>query len=475
MAECPNGFLWYSALNMTLFSLKKVNGTSVFILRIGLGLIVTIGYVELIYKILLFRHFHLPYMAFPLLRVFATPSFKIALPLCLLGVALSLAFTVGYRIRYTGLGLTLLSSYLLLTHFDQYNNHYYLIILLIGLLSIIQSDNGLSVTKNNTDQLPEWQLKLLQFQIAIPYFFSGFQKLTDADWRAGLPFLQKITLLEQHSLLGPLFSTISPSLLAKIGISFDLSIAFLLWRRKTRGIACILLVIFHSLNHFILYGHLTHDNGAIGIFPILGILTLVVFIDEAMIQKLSHIGGRLNAITAQINRIGPQKKLAQSTSQNASIEISRPNTTLYTYRRQVLGTIGLGIIALYPIYQYWHPTQIQLENKRIGLWNNQSHHYIGAFNVYYRHTYSGQWVLFKISPEKWTTHNNVALRSREGQYHLLKAIKQEMESKGLFTTEVFVKSHVIINQHIHKKIDTLINWSTLSPKVLHDHEVISYE
>lgn len=189
------------------------------------------------------------------------------------GYIASILLTVGLFSKWAASFLFIAWGYLFLLDAGHYNNHYYLIWLLLLLFSVTNADAAFSVLKKNRgDHIPYWQLFLFKFQIVVVYIYGGLAKF-NTDWLNGAPMkiwlsMKPYTWLQSD----PIAYFICWS-----GLVFDLVIGFLLWNKKTRLLAICLLVPFHLFNHFI---------WQIGVFPWLMILATLLFIEPKKIDWL---------------------------------------------------------------------------------------------------------------------------------------------------------------------------------------------
>ena len=138
-------------------------------------------------------------------------------------------------------------TYVFLLDATNYQNHYYLIILVSGVLAIVPAHRAVSVDAAwrpalYSDSAPAWSLWLVRFHVALPYVFGGIAKL-DADWLSGVPMRQ---LLAPHFGLPVLgdWLVAPPTALAFAwgGLVFDLLIVPLLLWKWTRWPAYALCV-----------------------------------------------------------------------------------------------------------------------------------------------------------------------------------------------------------------------------------------
>lgn len=192
----------------------------------------------------------------------------------------SLTLILGYRSKLSSLLYLLSFTYLWLIDKGYYNNHYYLISLLLLLFCFIDSDRFLSISKKRNSKNRSWELILLQFQIAIVLIYGGFNKL-NYWWMVKHEPVHHILMAKASSTGDDRWNSIFLEyLLVWGGVSFDILIVPLLLWKKTRKIAVLLFFIFNGLNTWIFY-----DIGEIGIFPLLMLSAIILFLDENYIRR----------------------------------------------------------------------------------------------------------------------------------------------------------------------------------------------
>ena len=198
--------------------------------------------------------------------------------MCLFAIMIMLG--AWYRLSMAGFSILWTGIYLMQK--SNYNNHYYLILLLCWLMCFVPANTWCAldvkrkaVTKNNS--CPQWVPFLFIFQMAVVFIYAGFNKITD-NWLSG----KIIALLfEDHSnrhLTGRIYSNHYFQLLITWGgLFFDLFIVPLLLWKRTRLPAFFLFCLFNLFNSFSFY---------IGIFPYLSIAMAVFFFDAEKMTRL---------------------------------------------------------------------------------------------------------------------------------------------------------------------------------------------
>lgn len=165
----------------------------------------------------------------------------------------SLQIAAGVLVRFASIVFAIGFTHFFLIDRTNYQNHYYLMMLLSWLMVLIPADRYWSLAAidssvKGSSTVPRWALLLVQFHIALPYVFGGIAKL-DSDWLTCIPMMNVIRSTEPFGI-----GRSSPWIpgLAMVftwgGLLFDLLIVpALLWRRSRVG-AFVLLVCFHATN-----------------------------------------------------------------------------------------------------------------------------------------------------------------------------------------------------------------------------------
>lgn len=300
-----------------------VNGASLGIFRIAVGLIMALEAWVLCLPSASFNgkiplqifytgadvKFHFIYPGFHWLPVFSSHGFEVVVALqAISGVLLAL----GLASRLSSLVLFLCWGYLFAIESTRtyWQSYHYLELLTTFLLVWMPAGRRFSLdawiarrwrrprpgsrqkTPPSAGRLPPaattvpfWTLFLLRGQLLIAYFYGGVAKLT-ADWLLDAQPVKYF--LVQARWLHDYGTHLSPGHLAFFkrflqsnelayffswtGAAFDLSVGFLLLFRRTRIFGMVLMFIFHTTNHFVLF-----EN--IDLFPLLGFLTATIFLD----------------------------------------------------------------------------------------------------------------------------------------------------------------------------------------------------
>ncbi|WP_116788867.1 HTTM domain-containing protein [Flavobacterium psychrotrophum] len=196
--------------------------------------------------------------------------------LALLGVLIM----VGYQYRLSMILYTLLWAGIYFMQKTSYNNHYYLLILISGIMCVLPANAYASADSKlhpeiKRKTMPAWCRFVVVLQIGIVYFYASVAKLYP-DWLNGTftgGILKKAAKTYGIHFFREKWMHI---FIAYAGIAFDLLIVPALLYKKTRPWALAAAIIFHLFNSFTLH---------IGIFPYLSLAMLVFFFPAEKITK----------------------------------------------------------------------------------------------------------------------------------------------------------------------------------------------
>ena len=196
-------------------------------------------------------------------------------------IVLALLIMLGAWYRFAITAFTLMWTAMYLMQKADYNNHYYLMLLLCWIMIFMPADRYFSVdSKRNavkiTNTCHQYYLWIFMAQVAIVYFFAATGKLS-SDWFSGKYIEIQFSGLTHRFLTGKLYAQKWFQLfICYGGFLFDLLIIpFLLWRR-TKTTAFFLACLFHLFNSY---------TFSIGIFPYLSIALNLFFLNPPMVQR----------------------------------------------------------------------------------------------------------------------------------------------------------------------------------------------
>ncbi|MEW5737731.1 MAG: HTTM domain-containing protein [Myxococcota bacterium] len=179
-----------------------------------------------------------------------------------LAAAAALAFALDLFPRVSGAVFVALFAWLQLFDVTNYLNHYYLVVLLGALLTVLP-------TSWRHGQAPRWVLWLVRFQVGIVYFYAGLAK-AGSDWLLhAQPLSIWFAARTETPLIGPLLAQPWAAYAAAwFGFLYDLTIVLWLSWRKTRPFAYLVLLVFHTLT-FVFFD--------IGMFPFIMSTAALIF------------------------------------------------------------------------------------------------------------------------------------------------------------------------------------------------------
>ena len=253
--------------------------------------------------------------------------------LAALGVALGFFYRIATALFF------LSYTYVFLLDKAQYNNHYYLIILLAFLFLLTDAHRWASIDQKlhpnlRAEFVPYWHLFILRIQIVIVYVYAGIAKI-NVDWLATEPMRDWLQARSSYPLVGQYFTTEwMVYLFTYGGLMFDLSIGFLLLWRRTRLLAFIGLLFFHLMNKWLF---------SIGVFPYLMIATTILFVDSGWPRRI------LRSAKLSLPKVAPKRVM--------------------DYRLVALGfvTVFLALQILIPLRHWLYPGNVA--------WSEEGHRF----------------------------------------------------------------------------------------------------
>ena len=269
-------------LNRFLF--KQIDNSALIVFRIIFGLLCFLESVGAIFtgwvkKTLVEPHFTFNFIGLEWLQ--PLPGNGMYLYYTFMGL-FGLFVMLGYRYRISIIAFTLMWSGTYLMQKSSYNNHYYLLMLLSGIMVFQPAHKYLSLdAKRNASiasiSMPQWCSWVFILQMFIVYSYASINKIYP-DW-VNLNVMK--TLMEDkknYFLIGGLLQEQwLQYFLAYGGILFDgLIIPFLLMK-KTRKYAFFTSIFFHLFNSFVFQ---------IGIFPYLSLAFTLFFFSKETIHNI---------------------------------------------------------------------------------------------------------------------------------------------------------------------------------------------
>lgn len=195
--------------------------------------------------------------------------------------AAALAVALGFRYRFSALLLALMWTASYYAEKTHYNNHYYLMLLLVWIMSVMPADRRASLDARRRPEIRSswcrrWEILLFVLMIWTVYTFAAVAKL-NADWLQAMPMRLWMGSKTDTPLVGPLLAhPVAPWFISYVGLLFDLLIVPLFLYRRTRYIALGLSLVFHLGNSLIFQ---------IGTFPYLALALDLFFFAPKVFEK----------------------------------------------------------------------------------------------------------------------------------------------------------------------------------------------
>lgn len=223
--------------------------------------------------------------------------------------ALAACIAIGFLTRIAAALFFLAFGYVFLLEQARYLNHFWLVLLLAGLLAWIPTDRALSVAAawrarrgRAEPSVPAWCVWLVRAQLAVVYGFAAIAKM-NGDWVRGQPL--RMWLRERADLpwIGPwLAEPWTAWFFSWAGLLLDLLVVPLLLVRRTRACMFILICAFHVTNAALF---------DIGIFPWLSIAaTTVFFAPDWPARAAGRAAGRAAAVPTDPFRVSRATRAA---------------------------------------------------------------------------------------------------------------------------------------------------------------------
>lgn len=233
-----------------------------------------------VYDLYIAPDFHFTYLGFD--WVSPLPGNWMYLPFILMLVA-AIGILLGAFYRIAALLFFLSFTYVELLDKTNYLNHYYFVSLIALLLISVPANADFSIDARRKKhvyrpEIPQWTIRILQFQLACVYFFAGLAKL-ETDWLVEAQPL-KIWLQAHRDLpvIGPyLAESWVAYLFSWFGCFYDLFIVLFLLMAKTRKWAYMAVILFHVCTWYLF---------PIGVFPWVMIFSTLLFFSPEFHQGI---------------------------------------------------------------------------------------------------------------------------------------------------------------------------------------------
>ena len=194
---------------------------------------------------------------------------------------LGVLITLGYKYRFSMLAFTLMWAGVYLMQKTSYNNHYYLLLLISGIMVFFPANVDYSLDAKNNPEIRTKKMHALYKWIIVLQLFIVYTYASVAKLYAGWLDLDFFGVLMRSKADYPIIGGLLQEpwlhkIMSVFGIVFDLLvIPALLWK-PARKIAFGCAIFFHLFNSVVFQ---------IGIFPFMALAFTVFFFEPKMLRR----------------------------------------------------------------------------------------------------------------------------------------------------------------------------------------------
>ena len=425
-------------VNQFLFS--RIDNSPLVVFRVFFGLLIMLeawgaiatGWVR---RIFVDPEFTFNFIGFDFLQTFPGTGPQMYVYFIVMGI-FGLMVMLGYRYRLAIIGYAIMWSAVYFMQKSAYNNHYYLLMLLLWIMALFPANASFSLdAKRNPsirDQsMPRWVSLFIIAQLWIVYTYASVAKFYP-DWLDGTAPQLLMSGRKNTAIIGDLLQlSWVPWIVAYVGIIFDgLIIPALLWK-KTRKWAFIISIFFHLFNSVVFQ---------IGIFPYMSLAFTVFFFPTEVIHRIF------------LKRWKPFYE--------ATKEIRVPK----------LRTLGIVCIGIYIVIQIALPSRHWFIEDNV-LWAEEGHRLSWRMMLRTKSGTSHFTILDKATNKRTTVRLNEYLSKKQMRnirtkpdviWQFAQRLQKEYAAKGQ-DISVFVNCRVQINGRKYRKlIDSKVDLTEVS-------------
>ena len=348
-------------VNQFLFS--RIDNSPLVVFRVFFGLLIMLeawgaiatGWVK---RIFVDPEFTFNFIGFDFLQTFPGTGPQMYIYFVVMGI-FGLMVMLGYRYRVAIIGYAIMWSAVYLMQKSAYNNHYYLLMLLLWIMALFPAHTSFSLDakRNPTirdESMPRWVPLLIIAQLWIVYTYASIAKLYP-DWLDGTATRLLMSGRRGTWLIGDMLQwSWVPWVVAYVGILFDgLIIPALLWK-KTRKWAFGISIFFHLFNSVVFQ---------IGIFPYMSLAFTLFFFPTDVIHRIFLKRKRRKKIRRILFWISRKSRLFFYPLKAIRYILLRRKTlkSFYQTSQEIrvpkLRNVGLVVIIIYLIVQIALPSR----------------------------------------------------------------------------------------------------------------------
>jgi vitamin K-dependent gamma-carboxylase len=351
---------------------------------------------------------------------------------------LGLMIMLGAWYPFSMISFSVLWTVIYLMQQSDYNNHYYLILLLCWTMVFMPAHRYASVdVRRNplieTISCPQYCIWIFVVQVSVVYFFAGISKLCP-EWLSGKFISICFNWVGTHHFFGRIYRYQPVQLLICYGgILADLFIVPLLLWKRTRKYAFLFSCLFHLFNSYVFN---------IGIFPYLCIALNLFFFDPKDIKRFFF------------------------KNRPAFINFNNDTVVDDPLRQKMIGSVFLIFVLfqlIIPMRSWLFPGDVYWTNEGYRMsWKMMMRTKNGT--VYFKVIDTATHCIWKVEPAKLFTpmHMMWLATSPDIIWQYAQRIKKEYAQKGFPDVQVYAIGQVSLNRSVPKPmIDTTVDLSAV--------------
>ncbi len=289
-------------LNLKTYLNKTTDASPLIIFRIGFGIMMCYGIIRFWLKgwietIYIQPKFHFSYFGFEWVKSLGNFTYILFFVCGLAAIFVAL----GFKYRIAIITFFLSFTYIELMDKTIYLNHYYFISMMSFLMIFLPLNASFSIdsylNKKSYKLVPNWTIDSIKIMLTIVYLYAGLAKI-NSDWllkamplKIWLPSKYDLPFLGENLMQQNWFHYA----MSWSGMFYDLLIPFLLFNKRTRIFAFILVVFFHVFTRVLF---------PIGMFPFVMIISTLIFFESNFHKKIIlFLRKRINRLLKLKNNI----------------------------------------------------------------------------------------------------------------------------------------------------------------------------
>ncbi len=289
-------------LNLKTYLNKTTDASPLIFFRIGFGIMMFYGVIRFWLKgwietIYIQPNFHFSYFGFEWVKPLGNYTYVLFI-IC--GLA-AIFIALGFKYRMAIITFFLSFTYIELMDKTIYLNHYYFISMISFLMIFLPLNASFSIDsylqKKSYKLVPNWTIDSIKIMLTVVYLYAGLAKI-NSDWllkamplKIWLPSKYDLPFLGENLMQQNWFHYA----MSWSGMFYDLLIPFLLFNKRTRIFAFILVVFFHVFTRVLF---------PIGMFPFVMIISTLIFFESNFHKKIIlFLRKRINRLLKLKNNI----------------------------------------------------------------------------------------------------------------------------------------------------------------------------